>query len=120
MKENEVKKEEKEEEKGKGKPVEKKRKVKEKIEHVDVKPKVEEVEVKVKMSTGQFEVKTIGLKKRGAKKYWCHICKDIVDSIGDRNRHMAEKHNLNDFKYGKYDEKFEMENLLKRHKKNPQ
>ena len=69
------------------------------------------------MSTGQFEVKTIGLKKRRAKKYRCHICYDIVDSIWERNRHMAEKHNLNEFRCGKCDEKFEMENALKRYEK---
>ena len=84
---------------------------------MDVNHKVEEVEAKVKTSTGQFEVKTIGLKKRRAKKYRCCIYYDIVDSIGERNRHMAEKHNLNEFKCRKCDEKFETENALKRHEK---
>ena len=73
---------------------------------MEVKPKVEEVEAKVKMSTGQFEVKTIGLRKRRPKKYRCRICKDVVDSVGERNRHMAEKHGLNEFKCRQYDEKF--------------
>ena len=84
---------------------------------MDVKPKLEEVEAKVKMTIGQFEVKTIGLEKRRPKKYRCRICKDVVDSIGERNRHMAEKHGLNEFKCRQCDEKFEMENSLERHKK---
>ena len=101
------------EDKGEGEPVQKKAKVEEKE---DVKIKVEEVEAKVKMDSGQFEVKTIGLKKRRPKKYRCRICKD-VDSIGERNRHMAEKHDLNEFKCGKCDQKFKTENSLKRHEK---
>ena len=63
------------------------------------------------------KVKTIGLKKRRPKKYGCRICKDVVDSMRERNRPMAEKHDLNEFKCGKCDQKFEIENSLKRHKK---
>ena len=96
-------------------PVEKKQKLEEDIEDLDVKPKVQELEAK--MGSGDFEVKTIGLKKRRPKKYRCCICKEVVDSIGERNRHMAEVHNLNKFKCGDFDQKFEMENSLKRHEK---
>ena len=106
--------EEKEKDNGEGEPVEKKPKVEE-IE--DVKVKVEELETKIKLSSGEFEVKTIGLRKRRPKKYRCCICKDVVDSIGERNRHMAEKHGMNEFKCEKCDKKFETENSLKRHEK---
>ena len=106
--------EEKEKDNGEGEPVEKKPKVEE-IE--DVKVKVEELETKIKLSSGEFEVKTIGLRKRRPKKYRCRICKDVVDSIGERNRHMAEKHGMNEFKCEKCDKKFETENSLKRHEK---
>ena len=109
--------EEEEEEEKEDEPVEKKLKLEEDIEHVDVKPKVQELEVKIKMGSGDFEVKTIGLKKRRPKKYRCHICKKVVDSIGERNRHMAEVHNLNKFKCGNCDQKFEAENSLKRREK---
>ena len=112
-----VKKEEEEieeEEEKEDEPVEKKPKLEEDIEHVDVKPKAQELEAKIKMGSGDFEVKTIGLKKRRPKKYRCHICKEVIDSIGERNRHMAEVHNLNEFKCGNCDQKFEMENSLKR------
>ena len=95
-------------------PVEKKQKLEEDIKDVDIKPKVQELEAKIKMGSGDFEVKTIGLKKRRPKKYRCHICKEVVDSIGERNRHMAEVHNMNEFKCGDCDQKFEMENSLKR------
>ena len=112
----EVKKEKKEE-KREGKPVEKKPKIELKIEDIDIKPKIEEVEAKVKLSTGKFEVKTIGLKKRRAKKYRCRICKDIINTISERNRHMAEKHDLNEFECRQCDQEFEMENSLKRYEK---
>ena len=102
------------EDKGEGEPVEKKPKVEVKE---DVKIKVEEVEAKVKMGSGEFEVKMIGLKKRRPKKYRCHICKEVIDSIGERNRHMAEQHDMNEFKCGKCDQKFKTENSLKRHEK---
>ena len=69
------------------------------------------------MGSGDFEVKTIGLKKRRPKKYRCCICNKVMDSIGERNRHMAEVHNMNEFKCGDCDQKFEMENSLKRHEK---
>ena len=113
-----VKKDEEEigEEEGKeDEPVETKQKLEEDIEDLDVKPKVQELEAKIKMGSGDFEVKTIGLKKRRPKKYRCRICKEVVDSIGERNRHMAEVHNMNEFKCGDCDQKFEMENSLKRH-----
>ena len=95
--------------------MEKKQKLEEDIEDLDVKPKVQELEVKIKMGSGDFEVKTIGLKKRRPKKYRCHICNEVVDSIGERNRHIVEVHNLNEFKCGDCDQKFETENSLKRH-----
>ena len=98
-------------------PVEKKQKLEEDIKDLDIKPKVQELEVKIKMGSGDFEVKTIGLKKRRPKKYRCRICKEVVDSIGERNRHMAEVHNLKEFKCGDCDQKFETENSLKRHEK---
>ena len=119
-KDRKVKKDEEEigEEEGKeDEPVEKKQKLEEDIEDLDVKPKVQELEAKIKMGSGDFEVKTIGLKKRRPKKYRCHICKEVVDSIGERNWHMAEVHNLNEFKCGDCDQKFETENSLKRHEK---
>ena len=106
-----------EEEEKEDEPVEKKQKLEEDIKDVDVKPKVQELEAKIKMGSGDFEVKTIGLKKRRPKKYRCRICREVMDSIGERNRHMAEVHNLNEFKYGDCDQKFEMENSLKRHEK---
>ena len=119
-KDRKVKKDEEEigEEEGKeDEPVEKKQKLEEDIEDLDVKPKVQELEAKIKMGSGDFEVKTIGLKKRRPKKYRCRICNEVLDSIGERNRHMAEVHNLNEFKCGDCDHKFEMENSLKRHEK---
>ena len=119
-KDRKVKKDEEEigEEEGKeDEPVEKKQKLEEDIEDLDVKPKVQELEAKIKMGSGDFEVKTIGLKKRRPKKYRCRICNKVVDSIGERNRHMAEVHNLNEFKCGDCDQKFETENSLKRHEK---
>ena len=119
-KDRKVKKDEEEigEEEGKeDEPVGKKQKLEEDIEDLDVKLKVQELEVKIKMGTGDFEVKTIGLKKRRPKKYRCCICKEVMDSIGERNRHMVEVHNLNKFKCGDCDQKFETENLLKRHEK---
>ena len=119
-KDRKVKKDEEEigEEEGKeDEPVEKKQKLEEDIEDLDVKPKVQELEAKIKMGNGDFEVKTIGLKKRRPKKYRCRICKEVVDSIGERNRHMAEVHNMNEFKCGDCDQKFETENSLKRHEK---
>ena len=119
-KERKVKKDEEEiqEEEGKeDEPVEKKQKLEEDIEDLDVKPKVQELEAKIKMGSGDFEVKTIGLKKRRPKKYRCRICNEVVDSIRERNRHMVEVHNLNEFKCGDCDQKFETENSLKRHKK---
>ena len=119
-KDRKVKKDEEEigEEEGKeDEPVEKKQKLEEDIEDLDVKPKVQELEAKIKMGSGDFEVKTIGLKKRRPKKYRCRICKEVVDSIGERNRHMAEVHNLNEFKCGDCDQKFQTENSLKRHEK---
>ena len=73
--------------------------------------------MKLKVATGKFEVKTIGIKKRKAKKYRCRICKEVVDTIGERNRHMSEEHGLNEFKCGQCGEKFETENSLKRHEK---
>ena len=94
-----------------------KEKIKKLEEDVDVKPKVQELEAKIKIGGGDFEVKTIGLRKRRPKKYRCRICKEVVDSIGERNRHMAEVHNLNEFKCGDCDQKFETENSLKRHEK---
>ena len=97
--------------------MEKKQKLEEDIEDLDVKPKVQELEAKIKMGSGDFEVKMIGLKKRRPKKYRCGICKEVVDSIGERNRHMTEVHNLNEFKCGDCDQKFETENSLKRHEK---
>ena len=97
--------------------MEKKQKLEEDIEDLDVKPKVQELEAKIKMGSGNFEVKMIGLKKRRPKKYRYRICKQVVDSIGERNRHMAKVHNLSEFKCGDYDQKFETENSLKRHKK---
>ena len=106
-----------EEEEKEDEPVEKKQKLEEDIKDVDVKPKVQELEAKIKRGSDDFEVKTIGLKKRKPKKYRCRICKEVVDSIGERNRHMAEVHNLNEFKCGDCDQKFEMENSLKRHEK---
>ena len=78
----------------------KKQKLEEDIEDLEVKPKVQELEAKIKMGSGDFEVKTIGLKKRRPKKYRCRICNEVMDSIGERNRHMAEVHNLNEFKCG--------------------
>ena len=119
-KERKVKKDEEEiqEEEGKeDEPVEKKQKLEEDIEDLDIKPKVQELEAKIKMGSGDFEVKTIGLKKRRPKKYRCRICNEVVDSIRERNRHMAEVHNLNEFKCGDCDQKFETENSLKRHEK---
>ena len=118
-KDRKVKKDEEEmgEEEGKeDEPVEKKQKI-EDIEDLEVKPKVQELEAKIKMGSGDFEVKTIGLKKRRPKKYRCHICNEVVDSIGERNRHMVEVHSLNEFKCGDCDQKFETENSLKRHEK---
>ena len=97
-----------------GKPKEKIQKLE---EDVDVKPKVQELEAKIEIGGGDFEVKTIGLRKRRPKKYRCRICKEVVESIGERNRHMAEVHNLNEFKCGDCDQKFETENSLKRHEK---
>ena len=94
-----------------------KEKIKKLDEDVDVKPKVQELEAKIKIGGGDFEVKTIGLRKRRPKKYRCRICKEVVDSIGEWNRHMAEVHNLNEFKCGDCDQKFETENSLKRHEK---
>ena len=86
-KDRKVKKDEEEigEEEGKeDEPVEKEQKLEEDIKDLDVKPKVQELEAKIKMGSGDFEVKTIGLKKRRPKKYRCRICKEIVDSIGER------------------------------------
>ena len=80
-KDRKVKKDEEEivEEEGKeDEPVEKKQKLEEDIEDLDVKPKVQELEAKIKMGSGDFEVKTIGLKKRRPKKYRCRICKEVV------------------------------------------
>ena len=119
-KDRKVKKDEEEigEEEGKeDEPVEKKQKLEEDIEDLDIKPKVQELEAKIKMGSGDFEVKTIGLKKRRPKKYRCRICQEVMDSIGERNRHMVEVHNLNKFKCGDCDQKFETENSLKRHEK---
>ena len=75
------------------------------------------MEAKIKIGGGDFEVKTIGLRKCRPKKYRCRICKEVVDSIGEWNNHMAEMHNLNKFKCGDCDQKFETENSLKRHEK---
>ena len=98
-------------------PVEKKQKLEEDIEDLDVKPKVQELEAKIKMGSGDLEVKNIRLRKRILKKYRCHICREVMYFIGERNRYMAEVHNLNEFKCGDCDQKFEMENSLKRHEK---
>ena len=99
----------------------------EKIEEED---KEEEEEVPVKKSKmegekGKVEVKekrtfkvvTIGIKRRKLKKYRCNVCKDLFNSIGERNNHLREKHDLKEFKcpeenYGKV---FTTENSLKRH-----
>ena len=103
--------------KGEDNDGEPKEKIKKLEEDVDVKPKVQELEAKIEIGGGDFEVKTIGLRKRRPKKYRCRICKEVVESIGERNRHMAEVHNLNEFKCGDCDQKFETENSLKRHEK---
>ena len=63
--------------------------------------------MKLKVATGKFEVKTIVIKKRKAKKYRYSICKEVVGTIGERNRHMSEEHGLNEFKCGQCREKFE-------------
>ena len=103
--------------KGEDNEGEPKEKIQKLEEDVDVKPKVQELEAKIEIGGGDFEVKTIGLRKRRPKKYRCRICKEVVESIGERNRHMAEVHNLNEFKCGDCDQKFETENSLKRHEK---
>ena len=75
----------------------------------------EKVEVEVKEG-GAFKVVTIGIKRRKPKKYRCNVCKDLFNSIGERNAHLREKHNLKEFKCpeencGKI---FTTENSLKR------
>ena len=72
------------------------------------------VEVKEK---GTFKVVTIGIKRRKLKKYRCNVCKDLFNSIGERNNHLREKHDLKEFKCPEENcgKVFTTENSLKRH-----
>ena len=76
----------------------------------------EKVEVEVKEG-GAFKVVTIGIKRRKPKKYRCNVCKDLFNSIGDRNAHLREKHDLKEFKCPEENCRkiFTTENSLKRH-----
>ena len=82
------------------------------------KQKMEGEQVKVEVKEGgAFKVVTIGIKRCKPKKYRCNVCTDLFNSIGERNNHLREKHNLKEFKCpeencGKI---FTMENLLRRH-----
>ena len=76
----------------------------------------EKVEVEVKEG-GAFKVVTIGIKRRKPKKYRCNVCTDLFNSIGERNNHLREKHDLKEFECteencGKI---FTMEKSLRRH-----
>ena len=66
---------------------------------------------------GAFKIVTIGIKRRKPKKYRCNVCKDLFNSIGERNTHLREKHDLREFKCPKKNcgKIFTMENSLKRH-----
>ena len=82
------------------------------------KQKLEGEKVKVEVKEGgAFKVVTIGIKRRKPKKYRCNVCTDLFNSIGERNNHLREKHDLKEFKCpeencGKI---FTMENSLRRH-----
>ena len=77
----------------------------------------EKLQIKVRTPGGTFEMKTIGIKKRKPKKFRCRICSMLLNTVGERNHHMANVHNLKEFKYDQCEEKFETENSLNRHKK---
>ena len=89
---------------------------KEEVQKKIQKLKQEEVTVKMKEG-GKFKVVTIGIKRHKPKKYRCNVCTDLFNSIGERNNHLREKHDLKEFKCpeencGKI---FTTENSLKRH-----
>ena len=80
--------------------------------------KIEGQQVKVEVKEGgEFKVVTIGIKRCKPKKYRCNVCTDLFNSIGERNNHLREKHDLKGFKCpeencGKI---FTTENSLRRH-----
>ena len=91
---------------------------KEEGEMPEKKQKIEEEKVEVEVKEGgAFKIVTIGIKRCKPKKYRCNVCKDLFNSIGERNTHLREKHDLKEFKCpeencGKI---FTTENSLRRH-----
>ena len=72
----------------------------EKIEEEDKevpekKQKLEGEKVKVQVKEGgAFKVVTIGINRCKLKKYRCNVCMDLFNSIGEKNNHLREKHDL--------------------------
>ena len=78
---------------------------------------LQKIKVEEKEEGGNWVVRTVGVRRRVARKYKCCACHDKFNSVRERNAHMKKQHGLSGYECAECGKKFETENALARHTK---